>query len=82
MEKVENKVQHRYIKALIAGRDLDEKCLIRFFSKQINCSCLTARYNQAKMCPPSKRGVCENCNENRERKSLMICAISGHVIYQ
>ncbi len=60
-----------YINALIAARDFDEIGLIRFFSKRINCSCLTARCNQAKMYHPSKRGACENCNETRERKSLM-----------
>jgi hypothetical protein len=50
-----------------------ERDILRFFVKRITCSCLTAKYSHAKVSQPKIMGKCDNCEQKRERRTLMLC---------
>jgi len=55
------------------------RTLVRLFCKRIPCSCLDCKYSEAKMQP--KIGICDYCNQQKERSSLMMCGGCKNVQY-
>ena len=50
-----------------------EREVIRFFTKRISCSCLKVRYKQIKVLHPKSKSRCDNCEQVKDRQSLMLC---------
>ena len=51
----------------------DERSLLKFFHKRIACSCLKERHSVARKTQP-KLGTCFNCEEVKDRSTLMVCS--------
>ena len=48
--------------------------LLKFFRKRITCKCLKKMHLEARKTQPRKIGMCEHCNDKKERKLLMVCS--------
>ncbi|KAL9179348.1 hypothetical protein ACHAXT_008638 [Thalassiosira profunda] len=51
----------------------DERSVVKFYARRINCDCLLERYQKAKSV--RQTGVCSNCDKRVERKRLMYCPV-------
>ena len=47
--------------------------IICFYLKRITCPCLKAAFATVKEVVPEKTGFCHNCEQEKERRSLMLC---------
>ena len=47
--------------------------LLKFFRKRITCSCLKKMHLEVRKSEP-KIGLCEHCNDMKERRLLMVCS--------
>lgn len=50
----------------------DERSILQFYSKRINCHCLEEMRTVAKALP--KTGLCHCCRQRKQRKQLMVCS--------
>jgi len=55
------------------SKDNAYRDLLKFFRQRINCKCLKKLHLEARKTIP-KLGVCEHCEEVKERRLLMVCS--------
>ena len=69
-EKAQNLAQVKVLRSLPFGSGVRDA--LKFYTKRVACSCLKDSYKHARKTLP-KIGMCDNCQQVKERASLMTC---------